>query len=97
MSSRNTYLSDEERAQAPLIRRALLAARAAWQRGVRKADKLRQLVSQTIAGSPLARIDYVEVVDADSLTPVQNIERRVVIAAAVFFGKTRLIDNIQLT
>jgi pantoate--beta-alanine ligase len=97
MSSRNTYLSTEERTQAPVIRRALLAARAAWQRGVRKAEKLRHLVSQTIAATPLARVDYVEVVDADSLAPIDNIERRAVIAVAVFFGNTRLIDNIQLT
>jgi pantoate--beta-alanine ligase len=97
MSSRNTYLSAEERAQAPVIRRALLAARATYERGVRNADKLRQLVWQTIASTSLAKIDYVEVVDADSLASVETVERRAVIAVAVFFGRTRLIDNIQLS
>jgi pantoate--beta-alanine ligase len=96
LSSRNTYLSPEERAQAPVIRQALLAAQAAWRRGVREGEKLRRLVWQTISTVPLARIDYVEVVDGAALTPVEHAERGAVIAAAVFFGKTRLIDNIAL-
>jgi pantoate--beta-alanine ligase len=97
LSSRNAYLTEEERAQAPVIRRALEAARAAFGRGVCDAEKLRRLVWQTIAASPLARIDYVEVVQADSLELLANVNTRAVIAAAVFFGTTRLIDNIQLS
>ena len=97
LSSRNTYLGEEERAQAPVIRRALLAARAAFQRGVRDAEKLRRLVWQTISITPLARIDYVEIVHADSLELIEHVNGRAVIAAAVFFGNTRLIDNIQLS
>jgi len=96
LSSRNTYLAPEERAQAPVIRQALLAAQAAWRRGVREGEKLRRLVWQTISTAPLARIDYAEVVDAAALTPVEIAERGATIAVAVFFGKTRLIDNIQL-
>jgi pantoate--beta-alanine ligase len=96
LSSRNAYLSPEERAQAPVIRQALLAARAAWQRGVHEGEKLRRLVWQTIATASLARIDYVEVVDPASLAPVEGSPRHAVIAVAVFFGATRLIDNIQL-
>lgn len=96
LSSRNAYLAAEERAQAPVIRQALLAAQASWRRGVREGEKLRRLVWQTISTAPLARIDYVEVVDGASLTPVEHAERGAVIAVAVFFGTTRLIDNIQL-
>lgn len=96
LSSRNTYLSPGERAQAPVIRQALLAAQAAWRRGVREGEKLRRLVWQTISTASLARIDYVEVVDAAALTPVEQAPRGATIAVAVFFGKTRLIDNIQL-
>jgi pantoate--beta-alanine ligase len=97
LSSRNKYLSEEEREQAPVIRRALEAARAAFRRGVRESEKLRRLVWQTISTAPLARIDYVEVVDANSLELLDQVRRRGVIAAAVFFGTTRLIDNIQLS
>ena len=81
----------------PVIRGALLAARAAFQRGVRDAEKLRRLVWQTISITPLARIDYVEIVHADSLELIEHVNGRAVIAAAVFFGNTRLIDNIQLS
>ncbi len=97
LSSRNSYLSVEERAQAAVIRLALLAARAAFRRGVRQGEKLRRLVWQTIGTASLARIDYVEVVDGLTLQPVNNASRGTTIAAAVFFGATRLIDNIQLS
>jgi pantoate--beta-alanine ligase len=96
LSSRNRYLSPEERAQAPVIRQALLAAQAAWRRGVREGEKLRRLVWQTISSASLARIEYVEVVDAAALTPVEQAARGATIAVAVFFGSTRLIDNLQL-
>lgn len=96
LSSRNAYLTPEERAQAAVIRQALLAAQASWRRGVREGEKLRRLVWQTISTVPLARIDYVEAVDPAALTPVEQAARGAVIAVAVFFGTTRLIDNIQL-
>jgi pantoate--beta-alanine ligase len=97
LSSRNAYLSAEERAQAPVIRQALVAARAAFRRGVRQGEKLRRLAWQTISTAPLARIDYVEVVDGATLQPADTASRGTTIAAAVFFGTTRLIDNIQLS
>jgi pantoate--beta-alanine ligase len=96
LSSRNSYLSPEERAQAPVIRRALLAARLAWKSGEKKAARLRRIVARTIEETPDARIDYVEVVSAKSIKPVATVEVRSVIAVAVFFGRTRLIDNILL-
>jgi pantoate--beta-alanine ligase len=96
LSSRNAYLDPTERAQAPILRQSLLAALAAWKDGERSAARLRRLVAREIAAAPLARNDYVDIVDADSLEPVKKIAGRVVVAIAVFFGRTRLIDNIIL-
>ena len=95
LSSRNQYLSPEERAQAPVLRRALLAA-AEVVKGRRRLDPaaLRGQVIGWIKAQPLARVDYVEVRDAETLAPVDKCTRRVLIACAVFFGRTRLIDNI---
>ncbi len=96
LSSRNVYLTPEERAQAPVLRRALLAAEAAWRRGETSAARLRALLLREIARAPLARMDYAEVADGDSLRPVKKAAPNTVMALAVFFGKTRLIDNLLL-
>ena len=96
LSSRNTYLTPEERAQAPALRRGLLAAQSAFSTGERSAAKLRKIVEKAIRQAPLGRIDYVEVVQAASLTPVKKVAPGDTIAVAVFFGRTRLIDNVQL-
>ncbi len=96
LSSRNIYLSPEERAQAPALRRGLLAARAAFRAGEHKAAKLRALVGREIKKAALGRVDYIEVVDGASLAPTKEVQRGDAIALAVFFGKTRLIDNIEL-
>jgi pantoate--beta-alanine ligase len=94
LSSRNTFLSPEERAEAPSLRRALLAARAAFLKGERSAAKLTRMVRRTISDTP--QVDYVDVVDAVSLAPVRAAKTGDTIALAAFFGRTRLIDNIQL-
>jgi pantoate--beta-alanine ligase len=86
-SSRNRYLSVDERKQAPVIRKALLAA--AQKKDV---DLARRIISE----APLARIDYVDLVDAETLQPIESVKPNALIAAAVFFGKTRLIDNIHI-
>lgn len=96
LSSRNVYLAPEERAQAPTLRQALLAAQTAFANGETSAAKLRALVAKTIRRAPLARVDYIEVVDAASLAPAKKVKAGDTIALAVFFGKTRLIDNVQL-
>jgi len=93
MSSRNVYLTPEERAAAIVLFRSLQWAQAQVESGEHDAHKLREGVFQQIAAEPLARIDYVEVVDAETLQPVERIERPTLIALAVFFGKARLIDN----
>lgn len=96
LSSRNVYLSAEERAQAPALRRGLLAAQAAFRKGECRAAKLRAIVAKEIAGAPLGRVDYIEVVDGASLAPAKTVQKGDAIALAVFFGKTRLIDNVRL-
>jgi len=93
LSSRNQYLSAEERAQAPIIRAALLRAAQSPEESARKTLAS---VRQQIESAPLARIDYAEIVGADDLQPRLTIEPRSLLAVAVFFGKTRLIDNILL-
>ena len=96
LSSRNRYLSSEERAQALVLRQALLRAEAAFKAGETSAAKLRRLLEKTIGTASLARIDYVEVADAVTLRPVKLASRDTVMALAVFFGRTRLIDNLVL-
>ena len=93
LSSRNQYLSGDERAQAPLVRVALLEASNSEEKA---ADKVLAQVRQRIESAPLARIDYAEIVGADDLQPRLTIAPRTLLAVAVFFGRTRLIDNILL-
>jgi pantoate--beta-alanine ligase len=92
-SSRNQYLNPEERKQATVLHKALLAAANAGNKTTRE---IVDLVRNVIGDAPLARIDYVEVVDAETLRPVEPIKPNSLLALAVFFGKTRLIDNIRL-
>lgn len=97
MSSRNRYLSELERSQAPAIRRALLLAKARWQQGETNAGTLREAILADLrTQAPLSHVDYVECVDAGSLEPLKEGNQGGLIAAAVFFGKTRLIDNVEL-
>ncbi|MEO6970505.1 MAG: pantoate--beta-alanine ligase, partial [Chthoniobacterales bacterium] len=91
LSSRNQHLSADERAQAPVIRSALLKAAQSQDESARK---ILAAVREHIESAPLARIDYAEIVGADDLQPRLTIEPRSLLAVAVFFGKTRLIDNI---
>lgn len=93
MSSRNVHLSPAERAAAPVLRRALLAARESWQNGERSADVLRARMRAVLAEEPLAQPDYVSVADASSLREVASIDQPALVSLAVRFGGTRLIDN----
>ena len=93
MSSRNQYLTEAERAQAPIIRAALMAAADARETS---AAKILGELRRRIESVPLARIDYAEIVGADDLQPRLTIEPRSLLAVAVYFGKTRLIDNVLL-
>ncbi len=92
-SSRNTYLSEAERKAAVVLHRSLAAGEELLRSGERDAAKVIEKIRDVIGGEPLARIDYVELVDWDTLRPVAQIEGRVLTAVAVYIGKTRLIDN----
>jgi pantoate--beta-alanine ligase len=96
MSSRNTYLSDAERPAAACLSRALAAVRARHRHGLCDPAALVAVAREVIEAEPLARIDYVEMLDADTLTPIAVVERPAVLALAVRIGRTRLIDNTVL-
>ncbi|HNZ36606.1 MAG TPA: pantoate--beta-alanine ligase [Candidatus Marinimicrobia bacterium] len=96
MSSRNFYLTPEERQQAPIIFKALQAARENVKNGLTDANHVRDQITKMIQTSPLARIDYVEIIDDQTLTPVETVKPGTFAAVAVYYGKTRLIDNIYL-
>jgi pantoate--beta-alanine ligase len=97
LSSRNVRLTVEEKQRASIIYQALRRAKLAAKEGERDAVRLAQIVREKIAGEPLAQIDYVEIVDEETLEPIEKIgENAVLIAVAVRFGETRLIDNTIL-
>jgi pantoate--beta-alanine ligase len=93
MSSRNRYLSPEERSQAVVLNRALDAVVDRCRQGEFEVARLRQRMLEVIATAPLGRVDYVEILDAADLSPIERVERPAVAALAVRFGKARLIDN----
>jgi pantoate--beta-alanine ligase len=95
-SSRNEYLNVDERRQAPVLRGALLEAQRLAAQGERAAPAILNAARKVIATAPLARVDYLELVNAETLQPVENVQPNSLIAVAVFFGQTRLIDNIRL-
>ena len=92
-SSRNTYLSPEERQAALVLHRSLEAGKALIGAGEKSASKIRQVITQELEKEPLARIDYVDVVDFNTITPVETLGSETLVALAVYIGKTRLIDN----
>ncbi len=97
MSSRNRYLTPEERREAPAMRRALDAAEATVAAGERRAIAVTDAMRAELAGAAGARVQYAEVVEADTLQPVEVLDPgRYLAALAVFFGSTRLIDNTEL-
>jgi len=96
MSSRNKYLSEQERRDALVINQALSAAEEAFEKGERDAGKIEEMVQAVIAAVDYARIDYVECRDAEDLGAIDWIINPAVLATAVFIGNTRLIDNTVL-
>src|SRR5436853_146430 len=92
-SSRNAYLNPEERKQAAVLNKALRTTRDS---GKKSSGEIVDAARKIITQAPLARIDYVELVDAETLQPIDSVKPHSLIAAAVYFGKTRLIDNILL-
>jgi pantoate--beta-alanine ligase len=96
MSSRNSYLSAEERREAAVLYRALKQAQAKIEAGERDAQKIIRGMVEMISQRKCARIDYIEIVELESLKPIERLEGRFAIALAVYLGPARLIDNIVL-
>lgn len=100
MSSRNKYLSAEQRHAATALYRALSSAETLWQAGERKSDALRDTMMRVLSAEPLARVDYVSAADPDTLREAEGeipSGNGILLSMAVFFDKTRLIDNFLLT
>jgi pantoate--beta-alanine ligase len=97
MSSRNAYLSPAERVAARCLSRALAATRAAFARGERHAEALLESARAVLRAEPLASLDYAELVDAETMRPIDPVDRPALLALAVFVGRTRLIDNTVLS
>lgn len=97
MSSRNVYLSPAERKAATVLSRALKKAQQAYQTGETDASRIRRIVEETVHAEPLARLQYASCADADTLQELEGLlTGRALLSMAVFFGKTRLIDNLVL-
>lgn len=96
MSSRNVYLSAEQRKAAVVLFRSLSAAKVLYEGGERDGNKLREKMKEVIAAEPLAEMQYVSCADYDSLEEVDVITGKILLSMAVYFGKTRLIDNFVL-
>jgi len=96
MSSRNAYLHGEERTAATVLYRALRAAEREIGAGVRDSLDLQRAMTKVLAGEPRTRVDYAEIVDAETFEPVLRVTRRCYAVLAVYLGKTRLIDNMLI-
>ena len=97
MSSRNVRLTPDHRADAPRIRRALSTSLMHFRAGERSARSLLETARVDLEASPFLRIDYLELVDADTLESLETVTGPAVLATAVFYGDVRLIDHIELT
>jgi pantoate--beta-alanine ligase len=96
LSSRNQYLNTDERAQATVLYRAMTRVKELAERGQKSVRELIDLAKGVIASANSSRVDYISIVDADNLQPLETLRPNAVIALAVFIGKTRLIDNLRL-
>jgi pantoate--beta-alanine ligase len=96
LSSRNSYLTPEQRAAAPAIFRALSAARALFDAGERDGETLREAMRRALAAEPLMQIDYVSIADPATLRELALVDRQALASMAVRLGATRLIDNLVL-
>ena len=96
MSSRNTYLSPEERKAATVLWKALCLARGHWEQGQRDAESLRRDMTDLVQREPFATIDYISIADADTFQELDVVDRPALVSMAVRIGGTRLIDNTLL-
>lgn len=97
MSSRNAYLDASQRLSAVVLHRSLLAVQERFDRGERKVQALIEAGKQVFSEDPSVRLDYLEIVDTETLDPVDRFSHSALVAVAAFVGKARLIDNVVLT
>ena len=97
LSSRNQYLNSEERAEATVLYRAMTRVKKLAERGEHSVTKLMDAAKDVISPAKRARVDYITIVDAENLEPLEKLRPNALIALAVFVGETRLIDNLRLT
>ena len=96
MSSRNTYLSPEERQRALVLRQSLILVEDHFRAGQRNAAKLINAAREVFVAQPQVRLDYFEIVDPDTLDPIEQVSQPALAAVAAYVGNTRLIDNVVL-
>ncbi|HYE68986.1 MAG TPA: pantoate--beta-alanine ligase, partial [Anaerovoracaceae bacterium] len=92
-SSRNVHLNQEERSASTILQEALQAAEKKLAAGIRASGEIQRSIREKLASEASVKLDYAEIVDLETLRPVQRIEAPALVAAAVYVGKTRLIDN----
>lgn len=96
LSSRNTYLNAEERKAALILNKSLTIGKEMIEAGEKDVEKVREAITKSLQTEPLAKIDYVEIVNSENMEPMEQINSSVLVAIAVYIGKTRLIDNVML-
>jgi pantoate--beta-alanine ligase len=96
MSSRNAYLDPQQRKSAAMLYCSLIEVQKAFDQGEQKASELIKEGKRALAADPAVLLDYLEIVDPETLDPIDDVSRRALVAVAAFFGKTRLIDNLVL-
>lgn len=96
LSSRNTYLNEEERKAALILNKSLTIGKEMIEAGEKDVEKVREAITKSLQTEPLAKIDYVEIVNSENMEPMEQINSSVLVAIAVYIGKTRLIDNVML-
>ncbi|MCI9526339.1 MAG: pantoate--beta-alanine ligase [Lachnospiraceae bacterium] len=95
MSSRNTYLNDAERKAALILHKSLMLGKEMIEQGEHDASQIKKTIISNIESEPLAKVDYVEIVNPDTMENIDTVEDLALIATAVYIGKTRLIDNVM--
>ena len=96
MSSRNIYLTEEERRAAPVLYRSLCRVEELWRQGQQDAGALRREMERMVAAEPLARLDYVSIADATSLEEMERVDGAAMVSVSASFGKAHLIDTITI-
>jgi pantoate--beta-alanine ligase len=96
LSSRNAYLDPQQRKSAPVLYRSLMEVQKSFDQGEHLAERLIAAGTRTLAEESTVRLDYLEIVDPETLDPVDDVSRSALVAVAAFLGKTRLIDNVVL-